>query len=240
MILDDSTQNKKKRGSFAPCWIGAKRALPIVLGYVPIGFAYGVLAGKSGLSEANTLLMSLIVFAGSAQFIAVGLFAGGTGPAAVILTTFVVNLRHMLMAASLAPHLSGWKKRYLAFFSFELTDETFALHSSATGQLSKNKLEILSLNITAQASWVVGTVLGIIASNLIGDIQPLGLDYALAAMFIGLLVGQCQSPVRIITAILSGGIATLLYLAGWHQFHIILATIAGATLGLGVELWTKR
>ena len=214
--------------------------MPIVLGYVPIGFAYGVLAGKSGLSEANTLLMSLIVFAGSAQFIAVGLFATGTGPAAVILTTFVVNLRHMLMAASLAPYLSGWKKRYLAFFSFELTDETFALHSSTAGKLNECRLEALSLNVTAQVSWVAGTVLGIIASGLIGDIKPLGLDYALAAMFIGLLVGQCQSPVRVITAIFSGGIATLLYLAGWHQFHIIVATVAGATLGLGVEQWIKR
>ena len=226
--------------SFTPCWRGVKRALPIVLGYVPIGFAYGVLAGKSGLSEANTLLMSLIVFAGSAQFIAVGLFASGTGPAAVILTTFVVNLRHMLMAASLAPYLSGWKKRYLAFFSFELTDESFALHSSAAANLNECKLEALSLNITAQLSWVVGTGLGLIAADVIGDIKPLGLDYALAAMFIGLLVGQCQSPVRVITAILSGGIATLLYLAGWHQFHIIGATVAGATLGLGVELWIKR
>ena len=214
--------------------------MPIVLGYVPIGFAYGVLAGKSGLSEANTLLMSLIVFAGSAQFIAVGLFASGTGPAAVILTTFVVNLRHMLMAASLAPYLKGWKKRYLAFFSYELTDETFALHSSVAGKLHECRLEAISLNITAQFSWVVGTVLGIIASGLIGDIKPLGLDYALAAMFIGLLVGQCESPVRVLTAIFSGVIATLLYLAGWHQFHIIVATVAGATLGLGVELWIKR
>lgn len=240
MILGNSDQDKKIRRSFSPCWIGVKRALPIVLGYVPIGFAYGVLAGKSGLSEANTLLMSLIVFAGSAQFIAVGLFASGTGPAAVILTTFVVNLRHMLMAASLAPYLNGWKKRYLAFFSYELTDETFALHSSAAGKLSECKLEALSLNVTAQASWLLGTALGIIASGLIGDIKPLGLDYALAAMFIGLLVGQCKSPVRVITAIFSGTIATLLYLAGWHQFHIIIATIAGATLGLGVELWIRR
>lgn len=228
-------------GALSPCLRGIKRALPIVLGYVPIGFAYGVLAGKSGLSDTNTLLMSLIVFAGSAQFIAVGLFASGTGPAAIILTTFVVNLRHMLMAASLAPFLTGWKKRYLAFFSYELTDETFALHSVAAPQLGECRLEALSLNMTAQTSWVLGTVLGIVASGLIGDVKPLGLDYALAAMFIGLLVGQCENPVRIITAILSGGIATLLYLAGWHQFHIIVATIAGATLGLGVEgLWTRR
>lgn len=222
------------------CRRGIARAIPIVLGYVPIGFAYGVLAGKSGLSDTNTLLMSLIVFAGSAQFIAVGLFAAGTGPAAVILTTFVVNLRHMLMAASLAPYLSGWRKRYLAFFSYELTDETFALHSTAAPQLSECRLEALSLNMTAQGAWVLGTLLGIVASGMIGDVKPLGLDYALAAMFIGLLVGQCDSAVRVVTAVLSGAIATLLYLAGWHQFHIILATVVGATLGLGVELWTRR
>lgn len=219
---------------------GAKRALPVVLGYIPIGFAYGVLAGKSGLSETNTLLMSLIVFAGSSQFIAVGLFASGTGPAAVILTTFVVNLRHMLMAAALTPYLSTWKKRYLAFFSYQLTDETFALHSASASSLHECKLEALSLNVTAQASWVSGTALGVLASGLIGDVKPLGLDYALAAMFIGLLVGQCQNSIRLITAIISGGIATLLYLAGWHQFHIIAATILGATVGLGIELWTKR
>lgn len=213
--------------------------MPIVLGYVPIGFAYGVLAGKSGLSDANTLLMSLLVFAGSAQFIAVGLFASGTGPAAVILTTFVVNLRHMLMAASLAPFLSGWKKRHLAWFSFELTDETFALHTAKASQLAECRLEALSLNMTAQASWVAGTLLGIVASGLIGDVKPLGLDYALAAMFIGLLVGQCENRVRVITAILSGTIATWLYLAGWHQFHIIVATVSGATLGLMAEYWLE-
>jgi 4-azaleucine resistance transporter AzlC len=222
------------------CWRGIRRATPIVLGYVPIGFAYGVLAGKSGLSDTNAFLMSIIVFAGSAQFIAVGLFAAGTNPAAVILTTFVVNLRHLLMAASLSPYLSKWKKRELAFFSYELTDETFALHSANASQLNHCKLEVLSLNVTAQLSWVAGTLLGLVASGLIGDVKPLGLDYALAAMFIGLLVAQCGSKVRVITAIISGAIATGLYLAGWHQFHIIVATVLGATLGLGVEAWIKR
>lgn len=236
--------DERRKKAVAAFGTGVRRATPIVLGYVPIGFAYGVLAGKSGLSDANTLLMSLIVFAGSSQFIAVGLFASGTGPAAVILTTFVVNLRHMLMAASLAPFLSGWKKRHLAWFAFELTDETFALHTAKANQLAECRLEALSLNMTAQASWVAGTILGIVASGLIGDVKPLGLDYALAAMFIGLLVGQCENRVRVITAILSGVIATLLYMAGWHQFHIIVATVVGATLGLAVEYsvkqWIKR
>lgn len=221
-------------------WKGFKRALPIVLGYVPIGFAYGVLAGKSGLSNGNALLMSLIVFAGSAQFIAIGLFASGTGSAVIILTTFIVNLRHLLMAASLATYLRGWKKKYLAFFSYELTDETFAIHAANPSVLEKNKVETIAVNITAQSSWVLGTVLGLVASGLIGDVKPLGLDYALSAMFIGLLVYQCENPVRILTAMVSGTVATLFYLYGFQQFYIIFATIVGATVGLGVEKWTRR
>lgn len=221
-------------------WAGIKRALPIILGYVPIGFAYGVLAGKSGISDTNALLMSLIVFAGSAQFIAVGLFASGTGVAAIILTTFVVNLRHMLMAASLAPYLSGWKKRYLALFSFELTDETFALHSSQATRLEHCRLEALALNLTAQTSWVVGTLLGLFASGLIGDVKPLGLDYALSAMFIGLLVSQCEDFIKVFTAIFAGILATVLLLLGVEQFYIIVATVLAATFGLGAELWTRK
>jgi len=221
------------------CWTGTRRALPIVLGYVPIGFAYGVLAGKSGLSEGNTLLMSLIVFAGSAQFIAVGLLAAGTGPAAIILTTFIVNLRHMLMAASLSPYLKGWSKHRLALFSYQLTDETFALHSTGARRLEVCPLEALALNFTAQFSWITGTLLGVIASGLIGDVKPFGLDYALAAMFIGLLVSQCENRFRVLTALFAGGLATLFFLAGWHQLYIILATVLGATFGLVVQRWTR-
>jgi 4-azaleucine resistance transporter AzlC len=80
-----------------------RQTLPIILGYVPVGFAYGVLAQKSGLSGINTLLMSLLVYAGSAQLIAVGLFAAGAAPLAIVATTFVVNLRHLLMSAPWRP-----------------------------------------------------------------------------------------------------------------------------------------
>ena len=82
-----------------------RQALPIILGYVPVGFAYGVLAQKSGLSGLNTLLMSALVYAGSAQLIAVGLFAAAVNPLAIVATTFIVNLRHLLMSAALAPYL---------------------------------------------------------------------------------------------------------------------------------------
>ncbi|CAG37194.1 AzlC family ABC transporter permease [Desulfotalea psychrophila] len=219
---------------------GAQRAMPVVLGYVPIGFAYGVLAGKSGISEMNTFAMSLLLFAGSAQFIAVGLFAAGAGPAAIILTTFIVNLRHLLMAASLAPFLSRWKRSTQAFFAFELTDETFALHSTKAASLETCTLEALSLNVTAQSAWVFGGVLGILAAGLIDDIRPLGLDYALSAMFIGLLVGQCLDFIRLLTAIIAGIVATTLYLLGLEQLYVIVASVISATIGLGVEQWIKQ
>lgn len=212
----------------------------MVLGYLPIGFAYGVLAGKAEISATNTILMSLIVFAGSAQFIAVGLFASGAGPATIIVTTFIVNLRHMLMAASLSPFLSRWSRWLQAFFAYELTDETFALHSSAPKVLETCKIETLSLNITCQVSWVLGTILGVVAAHLIGDIKPLGLDFALSAMFIGLLVGQCLDKSRILAALLGGSIATFLYLAGFEQSYVIAATFLSATITLGIEQWIKQ
>jgi 4-azaleucine resistance transporter AzlC len=219
---------------------GVKRALPIVLGYIPIGFAYGVLADKSGLSPWNAIIMSVIVFAGSAQFIAVGLFAGGAGSLTVILTTFIVNLRHLLMSAALAPFMSKWKKRDLCLFSFELTDESFALHSTKTAELNKRRNEALALNVTAQISWVAGSVIGVVASGLILDIRPLGIDYALSAMFIGLLVSQCRDISRVLTAVIAGITATLLYLSGMNQFYVIVATVFAATCGMGVQQWIKK
>jgi 4-azaleucine resistance transporter AzlC len=216
-----------------------QQTLPVILGYLPVGFAYGVLAQKSGLSAANTMLMSLIVFAGSAQLIAVGLLAAGIGPASVIITTFVVNLRHLLMSAALAPYLRSWTRWQQAVFAFQLTDETFALHSSRFARGETGKTETLAINMIAQSAWLAGSFLGLCAGALIRDVKPIGLDYALPAMFMVLLVWQLTSMTRWITAVLAGIISVGLSLAGFSQTNIILATVLAASLGLGVELWIK-
>ena len=214
-----------------------QQCMPIILGYLPVGFAYGVLAQKSGLSAANTLLMSLIVFAGSAQLIAVGLLAAGIGAASVILTTFVVNLRHLLMSAALAPYLRTWSRWQQAVFAFQLTDETFALHSNRFPQGQISKPETLSINMIAQIAWLLGSFLGLCAGTMITDVKPIGLDYALPAMFIVLLVWQLTSWTRWLTAIIAGLISVALSLLGLSQSNVILATVLAATLGLGVESW---
>ena len=219
---------------------GMLRTLPVLMGYVPVGFAYGVLANKAGLPVFHTLLMSLIVYAGSAQLIAVTLFSSGIAPLSIIATTFIVNLRHFLFSAALAPHLTGWRKRELAGFAFELTDETFALHSTRFAEGPATKTEIFASNITAQVTWVISTILGMTAGNLIGDVKPFGLDYALPAMFIALLVMQVKDRLHALAALAAGVFSVLLMMAGVTQWNVILATLVAATLGLMVEQWTKK
>lgn len=218
-----------------PWFRGMMLAAPIVMGYIPIGFAYGVLAQQAGLSARNTLLMSLIVYAGSSQFIAVGLFAAGTPALSVILTTFVVNLRHMLMSASLSPYLKGWRKHELAAFAYELTDESFAIHVTRFAGAMPPKAEIFATNVTAQVSWIFGSWLGTVAGQLITDVKPLALDYALPAMFIALLVMQIHDNVQVTVAVAAGLLAVGLTLGGMGHWSVILATLAGATFGVLLE-----
>ncbi|MBN1488074.1 MAG: AzlC family ABC transporter permease [Anaerolineae bacterium] len=219
---------------------GIVQAIPIVLGYLPVGTAFGVLAQKAGLSTLNALLMSLLVFAGAAQFIAVGLFSSGIAPYTIVLTTLIVNLRHLVMASSMAPYLKHWRKPALAAFAYELTDETFAMHSAQFVSGVPGQVQVLATNITSQAAWVAGTWLGAVAGQFIGEIEPYGLDYALPALFIALLVLQIQNYVQVIVAALTGLLSVALMQLGVNQWNVLLATLLGATIGLVLEQWTKR
>jgi len=221
-------------------WVsGVITALPIMLGYLPIGFAFGVLAQKAGLSTFNTLLMSIIVFAGSAQLIAVGLVANGIAPLTIILTTFIVNLRHLLFSAAIFPHLAHWRKRDLAIFAYELTDETFAVHSTRFELEPAKKSEAFAINIVAHITWVLGGWMGVVVGQLLVDVEPLALDYVLPAMFIGLLVMQIKSRTQVWVALLAGTASVAFLLLGFSQLHVIIATIIGATFGAWMEGWTR-
>lgn len=214
-------------------------ALPIVFGYLPIGFAFGILAMQSGISALNTLAMSIFVYAGSAQLIAVGLFASGVSPYSIILTTFVVNLRHLLMSAALSPYLRSWPRGLIPIFAYEITDESFGVHSVRFPQVGAQPREAISINVISQVAWVAGTALGIFAGDLIQDVKPFGLDYALVAMFVALLVFQLKNRRVLVVAILAGLLSTTLLMVGISQWNVIIATLIGATLGVFFESWTK-
>lgn len=216
------------------------RTVPIALGYVPVGMAYGVLAGKAGLCALNVLAMSVLVYAGSAQLVAVGLFATGASGLALVATTLAVNLRHLLFSAAMAPMLSGWRKRELACFSFELTDETFALHAARFGRGDRDKGVTLAANVLAQAAWVGGTALGVALGDLLGDGRALALDFALPGMFLALLAGQLKSRSQAVAALAGAGLSLAAAYWGLSGFGTLGAGLSGAGLGLWVERWTTK
>lgn len=215
---------------------GMRLAIPIVLGYLPVGFAYGVLAVKAGFTPAAVALMSYIVYAGSGQLIAVGLVAAGTGPANVILTTFVVNLRHLLMSAAMTPYLKHWSKAQQGWFSFEMTDESFAANLGRFVSAGVNKRETFGLNTMAHLGWVTGGVIGALFDSAIGDVKPLGLDFALPAMFIALVIPHFHVPRRFLAAISGAFLSVCLALCGAGQWNVMLATILAATFAAFVPM----
>ena len=228
-------------GDESPAWLSALRqAAPIIMGYLPVGAAFGVLAHKTGLSLINTVLMSTIVFAGSAQLIAVAMFAAGMPPLSIIATTFVVNLRHLLMTAALAPNLKSWKKWQLALFAYEVTDESFALHSTRFARGDKDRPQSFMINGMAHITWIVASWLGFLTGSAIPDVKPLGLDYALPSMFIALLAMQLKNGLHVFVAGFTGLVSIALIQAGADQWSVIIATVLGATFGAGVESWMKK
>lgn len=225
--------------SSSPLAAGIRRALPIVLGYVPVGFAFGVLAVKNNIPPSLAVLMSVLHFAGSGQFVTAGLWGAGAGALSIIVAVFVVNLRHLLMSAALAPYLAPLRRWQRFLFGCELTDETFGVHIGAFQkgwQLSA--VTLFSCNITAHSAWVGGTALGVFCGELVTDVRPLGLDYALTAMFLALLVPQCTSRLHVVTALLAGILSLGLKVAGVGQWNVVIATVLAACAG--TWLLTRR
>jgi len=241
--IRNRTPAAAQAGAEAPGASVAARALaqagPIVMGYIPVGFAYGVLADKAGVGSLGILLMSVLVYAGSAQLIAVGLIQAAAAPLSIVLTTFVVNLRHLLMTAALAPKLSGFSRLQKALFAYEVTDETFAVHADRFARAGVDKAEAFLVNVIAQTSWVAGSLLGMLGGGLIRDVRPLGLDYALPAMFIALLAARLRRGMEILAALFAAFLSVGLHLSGMDQWHVIIATAVSAALCVGVEQWGK-
>jgi 4-azaleucine resistance transporter AzlC len=219
---------------------GSKTALPIVLGYLPLGFAYGALGRHAGLDLWALAMMSLVVFAGSAQFISVSMLAAGAGGPSIVATVFLVNLRHLLMSASLSPHLQKYPRRVLPLLSFWLTDESFAMASGEFKKGERGHLFMLSLFATAYIGWVSGGILGGLLGGLFsGANAAVTMEYALYAMFIFLLVAQATQRKLVLAACLSGALSLLFYLYIPGSWYIILATVCTATLGVMTEKWRE-
>lgn len=221
---------------------GMKDAIPTLLGYISIGMAFGVVGSASQLSMLEIFLLSLLVYAGSAQFIFCALYIAGA-PASVIFTTiFVVNLRHFLMSLTVAPHFTHYSTLRNIGFGTLLTDETFGVtvtELSKGYRLGGRWLD--GLNITAYSSWVISSVVGSVIGNWLPEAQNWGIDFALVAMFIALLIlnlvnvgkGKVMHFVKLIGWMVVIMYALLYILPGYVA--VLVSTIIVATIGVVTE-----
>ncbi|BCR03775.1 branched-chain amino acid ABC transporter permease [Desulfuromonas versatilis] len=209
---------------------GLCAAWPICLGYFPIGLALGVLGQKAGLGPLQIGLMSVLVFAGSAQFIAVAMIAAGSSFGAIVTTTFVVNFRHFLMSSAMAVYLARVHRGFLSLFAYGITDESFAVNMTRFRQGDWDRWRALVVNHAANLTWVFATVTG----ALVGAFIPpgaFGIDYALVAMFLCLLVFQLQGRIYILTALIAGVFSVTWYLWVPGDSYVVVASVAAATVG---------
>lgn len=218
---------------------GMRAAWPICIGYIPLGFAFGILAQKAGLDTPDIALMSVLVYAGSSQFIAVAMLGSGAAPVSIVITSFIVNLRHVLMSSSLAVHLNRANLRFLSLFAYGVTDESFAVNMTRFREGGWQPFHALVVNHVANLAWIASTVLGGYAGNFIRA-GSFGIDYALSAMFLGLLVFQLRGRVYVLTAIISGALAVVVALLIPGNVFVVIASLLGATVGFAIKRYAQR
>jgi 4-azaleucine resistance transporter AzlC len=223
-------------------WTGARDTLPLIVGAIPFGLIFGAVAIASGLSRGATMAMSAFVFAGSAQFIAAGLVAAGSGWPLIVLTTFVVNLRHALYSATLASHVSRLPQRWQIPLAFGLTDETFAVTVNRYNQKDNSPYKhwyYLGSLLFMYSNWQLCTFLGVTIGQLIPNAAAWGLDFAMPVTFIGMTIPYLKSK-PMVAAVIVAGVVALLSQPLPHNLGLIVASLAGIASGVITEKLTSR
>ncbi|ARU87868.1 AzlC family ABC transporter permease [Pseudomonas sp. M30-35] len=217
---------------------GVRDMLPMLLGAMPFGIIYGSLAVASGLSPWQTVAMSVFVFAGSAQFIAISLLSSGVGITVLLLTTLVVNLRHALYSASLQPFVRHLPTRWRMSLAFWLTDEAFAVvqHRYALRDESLNKhWYFLGASLAMYSNWLLCTVIGLVFGQSVPNLAEWGLDFAMLATFIGIVVPMLRNRPQVAAALVAAAVALVC-----HELPYKLGLMAAAFSGIVVGVVLER
>lgn len=220
-----SKAHTSSSGGFA---YGLNAGLPIFLGYLPVGAAFGVLAVASGWSPQQATACSALVLAGAGQFVGLALGKAGAGVLSVIVTTGVINLRYLLFGASISPRYRHATPLEQAAGAFTLTDETYAVNSSP--DFSGGVRSMLGVGAVSWVGWVGGTALGALGGSLVGDPSRWGVEFAMPAMFTALLVGQVRDRRDVAVAALAAVLAAAFALVLPGRWYVVAASLAAATV----------
>ncbi len=216
-------------------WAGVRAELPLLIGVAPFGMIYGVLAINAGLTPVPAQLMSSIVFAGSAQFITAQLVGEAVPGLVIVLTIAVVNLRHMLYSASVAPYVRALPMRWKVLLSYLLTDEAYAvtiLNYERDDSNPSGHWFFLGAGLTLWTSWQISTAIGILLGATMPESWPL--DFALPITFIAIVIPALKDRPAI-AASLTAGVAALLAYDLPYKLGLIVAGLLGIAVGTFLE-----
>lgn len=211
---------------------GMKAGVPVIIGFVSVAMAFAILAIQSGIYKWQAVMMSALVFAGSSQMIAVTMFAQATGLTVIILATFIINLRHLIMSTCVMNRMKDAPLHTRLFAAFGITDESFALFTN-TPEEKCSAVYFLGMITVTYSSWVFGTALGCVAMQFLPELVSKSLNVTLYAMFIGLLAPNLKGNLRLFLVVLmTAGISFTFRLFLDSAWTIICATLVGAAVGV--------
>lgn len=214
---------------------GVRAELPILLGVIPFGLIYGVIALQAGLPASAAQAMSLMIFAGSAQFITAQLFADQAAALVIIFTAAIVNLRHMLYSASVEPYVKHLPSRWKWLLAYLLTDEAYAvviLEYNKSKDHTHKHYFFLGAGLALWTTWQASTAAGILLGAQVDE--GLGLDFAIAVTFIAIVVPTLKER-PLLAAALSAGLTAVLAAGLPYNLGLVLAAVVGITAGLLLE-----
>lgn len=213
---------------------GLLDTLPLTPGVVAFGVVYGIAARAVNLSPAETAGMSAIVHAGSSQFAALGMWLSST-PSAIVLATLIINLRHLLMGASVAPYVKHLPLRWKMLLALWMSDESYAMAIAAYEQGRGSEWYFLGANLCIWLVWWPSGLIGALAGQTIPDLGRYGLEMVFPLAFIGLAASFFRGRASVIAAAVAGASAVLgaLWLPG--SGHILIAGLLGSLAGLATQ-----
>ncbi len=217
----------------AEAWAGVRDALTTVVpSIVAYGIVWGGLARQAGLSLGELVAMCLLVTAGTAQFVALPMIQSGAPAWLLVVTTYIVNLRHYLMAASLAPHFAHLSRGRLALLAHGVTDESYALTMARYAEHPPHPAYYAGSAATTYLAWYVGATAGGILGGRIPDPHRYGLDFVFPAVFIAILARTIQARWQWAVAAVAAVVALAVKATLGGTWHIALAGLGASALGI--------
>jgi 4-azaleucine resistance transporter AzlC len=243
------TENKltlptiRSRGFDSELVRGAKAALPVLLGFIPFALVLGAQASHKGLSAYEVALMTGLNFGGGSEFAAIELWSSPPQALVIVAMTLLVNSRHLLMGAALAPYLQHLPLKKALLSLFFMCDESWAMgladakrREEELGFPSFSLVYFVGVSLCLWLTWVMFTLLGAVMGAVLGDLHSYGFDMAFAAVFLVLLRGMwrgVQAAVPWLFSLVTGATFYLLIPGGWY---VLAGTVAGL---VAAYLWAK-